>query len=168
VIRKTLVLAAGSTAVITSVLAVALAPISSANTVPSNCPAGTANPIYCSRPQITATMQWTFLDTPTYTKVLGLVVNGASLTTVAVDCHGRGCPYARHTTLVHTTRPCGKNGKRRCRTFGTLDLTPGFRKHRLSVGTKLSVAITRPGWIGKYYLFTVRSAKGPRADITAR
>jgi hypothetical protein len=111
-------------------------------------------------------MLWTFAFKPTYTRVLSLVVNGASLTTVLVECQGRGCPYTKRTAFVPTTRPCGKKHRRRCPTYGTLDLTPGLQKHRLSVGTKLSVAITRSGWIGKYYSFTVRGGRRPLIQIT--
>jgi hypothetical protein len=116
---------------------------------------------------ITSTMQWTFLYTPAYTKVLALVVNGASTgATVLVKCHGKGCPYAKHATPVTGGSPCGGSGRRTCPTRGRIDLTLGFQRHRLYLGAKITVMIIRPGWIGKYFTFTVRAGRGPRIQIS--
>jgi hypothetical protein len=111
---------------------------------------------------ITSTMQWTFLYTPAYTKVLALIVNGApNGATVLVTCHGRGCPYAKHATRVAGS-PCGS---RTCLAPGRIDLTRGFKRHRLRLGAQITVMIIRPGWIGKYFTFTVRPRRGPRIKI---
>jgi hypothetical protein len=116
---------------------------------------------------ITSTMQWTFLYTPAYTKVLALVVNGASTgATVLVKCHGLGCPYAKHATPVTSASPCRRTGRRTCLPRGRIDLTVGFQRHRLRVGAKITVMITRPGWIGRYYMFAVRARRGPRIKIS--
>jgi Invasin, domain 3/Bacterial Ig-like domain (group 3) len=116
---------------------------------------------------ITSTMQWTFYYTPAYTKVLSLVVNGASAgATVLVKCHGRGCPFAKHSTAVAKTRRCGQKGKRRCPIAGSMDLAPAFHQHRLHLGSKITVVISRPEWIGKYYAFTIRARRGPSIQIT--
>jgi hypothetical protein len=40
-----------------------------------------------------------------------------------------------------------------------------LRKHRLYVGTQITVQVIRPRWIGKYYTFTMRAAQGPRIQI---
>jgi hypothetical protein len=116
---------------------------------------------------IGSTMQWAFYYTPSYTAVLALVVNGASGATVLVGCHGRGCPFATHATLVknNTVRCVLKNGKRTCPTTGKIDLAPAFRKHHLHVNSQITVMITRRGWIGKYYLFIVRARRGPHIQI---
>ena len=116
---------------------------------------------------VTSTMQWAFYYTPAYTKVLSLVVNGASAgATVLVKCHGRGCPFAKHTTAVAKTKRCGQKGKRRCPTARSVNLAPAFRQHRLHVGAKITVVISRPNWIGKYYAFTIRARRGPSIQIT--
>ena len=109
-----------------------------------------------SRPRgtITATMQWTFRYTRSYTSVNALVVNGALNTTVSVACHGRGCPFKAQSTAVKSRRPCHQGTARTCPTHGTLDLTSRFRGRRLSVGAWITVKIVRPSWIGKYYVFT--------------
>jgi hypothetical protein len=111
-------------------------------------------------------MQWMFHYTPTYTTVLALVVNGAANDKVSVKCRGRGCPYAKRSTSVRRIRRCGKTPTTRgCRAGGTLALTRPFRGHRLRVGTRITVTITRARWIGKYYSFTVRAGRIPRVRI---
>jgi hypothetical protein len=116
---------------------------------------------------ISSTMQWTFYSTPTYTKVLTLVVNGAYGSTVTTSCRGRGCPFASHTTAATAAKRCAHNPTRTCPARGTINLAPGFRNRRLSVGARITVAITRPGWIGKRYQFTVRARRPPRVQIAS-
>jgi Bacterial Ig-like domain (group 3) len=114
---------------------------------------------------IGSTMQWTFHLTTTYTQVLALVVNGASGATVTMNCHGRGCRSARYTTLVSKTVRCGQAQTGTCPARGSIDLAPRLLGRRLSLGAQITVAITRPGWIGKYYRFTVRTRRAPRVQI---
>jgi hypothetical protein len=105
---------------------------------------------------VTATMQWTFYYTPSYTKILGLFVNGLSAqTTVLVGCHGHGCPFLRRTPASNAKRGAP----------GVLNLARSFRGRRLPVGTQITVAITIPGGIGKFYAFTMRTGRGPRVYI---
>jgi hypothetical protein len=114
---------------------------------------------------IRSTMQWTFLFTRSYTKVVALVVNGVpSGATVVIQCHGRGCPFAHQTTHLTRSRRCG----RRCsaRHPGTIDLGTRFGQRHLRVGTRIIVEIVRQEWIGKYYRFTIRSQRGPRVQIS--
>jgi hypothetical protein len=114
---------------------------------------------------ITSTMQWTFHYTPAYTKILEFVVNRAPVgATVVVKCHGVGCPFAERATTV---KRCERTRAHKCspRRWATISLTAGFRTHRLPVGTRVNVQIIRPGWIGKYYMFTVRSARLPSIVI---
>jgi hypothetical protein len=128
-------------------------------------PVSVVNPPPRALGLISSTMQWTFDSTPTFTKVLALTVNGASGATVTTRCNGRGCAFVRRSTLVATTRRCAQAPTRRCPTYGTLDLTPGFQSRRLSVGARITVTITRAGWVGKYYQFTVRARSRPRVKI---
>ena len=53
-----------------------------------------------------------------------------------------------------------------CNTNGTVDLIGPFRSRHLRVGTKISVLITRPDWIGKFYGFTIRGGRGPSIQIS--
>jgi hypothetical protein len=115
---------------------------------------------------ISSTMQWAFYYTPAYTQVRSLAVNGVSAgTTVLVNCRGEGCPFAHRATLEANGARCGKEPKRMCFAHGSFAITPGFGSHRLAVGTRITVEVTRPNWIGKYYGFTVRSRRGPRIQI---
>jgi hypothetical protein len=116
---------------------------------------------------IAATMQWTFNYAPSYTKVLALVVNGLPPhATVSVTCHGRGCPIAKRLATMARTKRCQtlqRNGK--CPGLKTVNLTPAFQNRGLRPGTRISVKITRPGWIGKSYTITTRAARPPLIQL---
>ncbi len=115
---------------------------------------------------ITSTMQWAFYYTPSYTQVRALVVNGVLPgSTVLVKCHGKGCPFAHHSTLLGKRARCGKKNKGMCSASGSFLVTPGFASHHLRVGARITVEIIRPSWVGKFYSFTVRSRQGPRIQI---
>lgn len=115
---------------------------------------------------VTATMQWTFYFTPSYTRVMALLINGLSRhTTVQLGCRGRGCPFSRRMSAANAGRRCGAGQQSNCQRPGSLDLSRSFRRHRLRVGTRITVAITIPGGIGKFYAFTVRAGHGPRVSI---
>lgn len=126
---------------------------------------------------ITATMRWSFYYTPTYTKVRALVVNGVSpRATVGLTCRGRGCPFARRTISpiglkrCHSKRGrgCGGAAGRHARARAgvrTINLSRRFSRRRLRVGARITVAITRRGWVGKHYSFRMRSRRGPGIAI---
>ena len=115
---------------------------------------------------ITSTMQWAFFYTPSYTKVRNLVVNGAvSGATVLINCHGQGCPFVNRATPLTKQARCGKKTKGMCLAAGTFLVTPGFVRHRLGVGSRITIEILRPSWVGKFYSFTIRSRRGPRIQI---
>jgi hypothetical protein len=115
---------------------------------------------------ITATMEWAFYFTPSYTKVSNLVVNGVpSGATVLVNCSGRGCPFAHHTSALSNRTRCGKKRAGMCFMSGSFNITPGFASRPLSVGTRVAVEIVLPEWVGKYYRFTMRARRGPRVQI---
>jgi Big-like domain-containing protein len=117
---------------------------------------------------VTSTMQWTFFHTPRYTTVQALVMNRAPVGgTVLVQCHGRGCPFAKRSTVITKPKRCVPKGKHKCPVQhpGTMDLTSRFRNHRLAAGATVTVQISRPHWIGKYYIFAVRASRAPRIQI---
>jgi Bacterial Ig-like domain (group 3) len=123
-----------------------------------------------ARARVASTMQWSFSFAPTYTKVIGLMLNGAAHTRVLVTCHGAGCPFRRR--VVPTTRRtrCKRKKHGRChqttRSVKTLNLARPFGSRQLRAGARIAVAITRPGWIGKYYAFTIRPGRTPRIQIS--
>ena len=115
---------------------------------------------------ITSTMQWTFYYARSYTMVRELVVNGASRgATVLVGCHGRGCPFARRAIDVADGKDCSVKMRRMCSAHGTVLITPGFENRHLGVGARITVAIMKPSWVGKYYGFTAEAGRGPRVQI---
>jgi Bacterial Ig-like domain (group 3)/Invasin, domain 3 len=119
------------------------------------------------RGTIAASMQWSFKFARSYTAVLALELSGAPAgATVRITCRGGGCPFAERALAVSRRKSCPRHhGKCRRRRNRTVDLAPGLRKHRLRPGAHLVVAITRPGWIGKRYLFVMRAGKGPGVQI---
>jgi hypothetical protein len=115
---------------------------------------------------ITSTMQWQFYYTPSYTIVRALVVTGVSRgATVVVKCHGHGCPFASHTTLLPTAKKCARRAGSMCFTAGRFNLTPAFAGRQLKVGARVTVTIIRPNWVGKTYGFIVRPRRGPTIQI---
>ncbi len=115
---------------------------------------------------LTPTMQWTFHYTPGYTSIVALSLYGTSTSArVAVVCKGRGCPFGSRTMSVAKPKRCGQKGQRSCPTSGSIDLARPFRGRRLYVGAKLTVVISRPNWIGKYYGFTILPRSGPRIQV---
>jgi len=116
--------------------------------------------------RIASTMQWGFYYTPSYTQIRSLVVNGVSAgTTVRVNCHGLGCPFMQRAALLTNRVRCGKK-LGMCFTGGSFLITPGFGSRRLKAGTRITVEIVRPNWVGRYYRFTVRPRRAPRIQIS--
>ncbi len=119
--------------------------------------------------RLTSTMQWTFFYTPSYTKILELVVDQVPLgANVLISCHGSGCPFASHTYALLKRTVCTPKSKGKCvvkTPSSTVNLQPAFRNRRLHVGTKLTINVLRSGWIGKHYVFTILSRGPPRTQI---
>lgn len=94
-------------------------------------------------------LSWSFYFTPSATAVTGLAVTGlASDSSITLACRGAGCRFSRRI-VAHTGA-------------GSLDLARVIGANDLSVGTRLTVSITHPGWLGKFYGFTMRSARQPQ------
>jgi hypothetical protein len=98
---------------------------------------------------IKAPIRHNFTVTPSGTKVVTLLIQGvAAGSNVIVQCHGRGCPYARTTVAV-------KHHK-------TVNLGRRFANRQLRPGAKINVYVVRPGWLGKSYVFKVRPKRQPK------
>jgi virginiamycin B lyase len=143
-------------------------------------------------PEVGAAMTWRFRWLPTYTQVTSLIVTGlVPGEEVETRCAGAGCPFRRkaqkvfattshtkgtefpktHATHVATQESHGGHCKVRCAAAGRGDagevvLADILRGAHLRSGTKMSVAITQPGWIGKLFSFTMRADRTPRVQIT--
>jgi hypothetical protein len=110
-----------------------------------------------------ASMQWTFHYTPTYTQVHALVVDGVPPgATVLLKCRGHGCPFAERVIVARKRTPCGPQGRHSCATHGVMDLAPRFVQRHLAPAVRITVAIIKAGWVGKYYRFTMRAGHRPR------
>jgi hypothetical protein len=82
-------------------------------------------------------------------RVTLLTVRAPRAATVTVSCHGRDCPRHRWTAAQR------KKQLTRARAFERV----------LRSGTRITVTVTRPGYIGKRTTFVVRRGKAPlRAD----
>jgi hypothetical protein len=117
---------------------------------------------------IASKTNWVFQYTPTYAKILSLVVHQAPAgMTIVLNCHGAGCPFAAWSTAVASPTRCQRTKSRRCSApkSRTVDLSSRFRGHRLHPGTVVTVKLTRTLWIGKEYVFSTRAARAPRVKI---
>jgi adhesin/invasin len=112
--------------------------------------------------------QWRFAFAPRYTVVQAMNLSGAPLGgTIKVICKGGGCPFRQRNLQVVKHKPCPKGKKHKpCQATGSFNLAALFTHHRLKPGAKVIVEVLRRGWIGKYYVFRVRSAKGPSIGIS--
>jgi Bacterial Ig-like domain (group 3) len=117
---------------------------------------------------IKARMLWTFRFTPTYTKVLAMVAREALVgTQVIISCRGRRCPFASRSILVTKATGCSPGASPRCLSprLRTVDLASRFGGQRLPAGSLITIEFTRPGWIGKAYVFTIHGGRAPTDRI---
>ena len=115
---------------------------------------------------ITARTSWIFLFTPSYTRVLSLTVGGLyEGSDVVLGCQGRGCPFRDEDFPVLRPKICPPSRPALSCPPNNFFLTKYFAGRRLAVGAQLTILITHPGYIGKYYSFTVRARKSPAIKI---
>jgi hypothetical protein len=121
------------------------------------------------RGTMTAKMLWSFRYFPTYTQVLSLILQKPGLgTVVLLTCHGSFCPFGHRSITVKKVHVCvTTSGKSSCvlRLPPSVSLAARFGKSKLHVGDVLTIELTRPFWIGKGYVFTIRAGKGPKYHI---
>ena len=112
-------------------------------------------------------MGWSFGYHPQYTRIKSLSASGlAAGISVGLTCRGSGCPFTNRTMTVSATGKCRAAAKASCIASSSFDLTPIFHRAHLRVGTQLTVAITHPGWVGKYYHFTIRKGRKPAIAVS--
>jgi hypothetical protein len=115
---------------------------------------------------ITARTSWTFRFTPTYTSILALTVSGLyEGSDVVLGCSGKGCPFRSQTFPVLRPKLCSPNVPALNCPPNNFFLTKYFAGRHLAVGTQLTILITHPNYIGKYYRFAVRARKSPTVTI---
>jgi hypothetical protein len=109
---------------------------------------------------INSIVQWKFFYHPRYTQVLLLRVSEiASGSRLLLGCAGSGCPFKRRS-IIERSR-CQRAGGANCSTNSTINLLPSFQRRRLRVGSQITIRITRPKWVGKYYAFKMQSGQPP-------
>jgi hypothetical protein len=85
---------------------------------------------------------------------------------ITLTCHGGGCPFATRTMTVSAHGKCGKPARSGCVAAPSFSLTAMLHRAQLHVGTQLIVAVTHPGWVGKYYRFTIRAGHRPSTEVS--
>ena len=115
---------------------------------------------------ITARTSWVFRFTPTYTSVLQLTVGGLyEGSDVVVACQGKGCPFPSQDFPVLRPKKCPPSAPATSCPPNNFFLTKYFEAHRLVPGAQITILISHPHYVGKYYNFTVRSRKTPEVKI---
>jgi Bacterial Ig-like domain (group 3) len=123
---------------------------------------------------VNSTMQWSFHFTRSYTRVIALLIDSVSAgTSVIVKCRGKGCPFAKRSTMVHRSTRCPAKGKGKAKAKAkcvtqrsrSLNLESAFRGRRLRGGARVTIFLMRPQWVGKYYQFAIRTSGAPRIRI---
>jgi hypothetical protein len=117
------------------------------------------------------TMSWMITVRPLYTVIASLSSGNAPVgAKIVVRCAGRGCLFSSRTVRVTPGRSCTGKGKRhRCRLIKsprTIDLTPLFAHAHLAPGTRVTVSFVKTGYVGKVYLFNIRSGRQPTILVT--
>ena len=99
-------------------------------------------------------LAWSFFYHPTYTSVIQFVVSAiAKGTTVVITCQGNGCAFARLTLAPrHKHR--------------SLNLLARFDHKKLKPGTRVTVRVTHPNWVGKFFSFKIRAGAPPAVKQT--
>jgi len=134
-----------------------------ASTSPSSDLTVTAIPV---KGDITARTNWTFRFTPTYTSILALTVSGLyEGSDVVVGCRGKGCPFRSEDFPVLRPKICSPSVPALSCPPNNFFLTKYFSGRRLAPGAQLTILITHPSYIGKYYSFTVVARKSPAIKI---
>jgi hypothetical protein len=88
---------------------------------------------------------------------------------IIISCKGHRCRFKTHTKRV--TKTGCKHKRAQCRRkHGALtrsvDLTPVVRGSRFPVGATLTVSYVKSGFVGKAFLFHIRSNKLPTLRAT--
>jgi Bacterial Ig-like domain (group 3) len=112
-------------------------------------------------------MNWSFKFNLHATRIALLDATGLSAGIhIAVTCRGAGCPFAHRAITVSARGKCGKHARSGCVAAPSFNLASIFHRAHLGVGTRVAVAVTHRGWVGKYYRFTIRKGHKPSIDVS--
>jgi streptogramin lyase len=114
----------------------------------------------------TPSMTWDFALAAHGTATIVVSMKIVSVPTRAVlklVCAGQGCPSRSQSAAA--VKPAKCKGKK-CRTRSRdVDLSRVFRGHRLSTGSRITVTVTQHNTSGKAFVFAIRKAKLPKAQV---
>jgi Bacterial Ig-like domain (group 3) len=115
---------------------------------------------------ITARTSWVFRFTPTSTSVLSLTVGGLyEGSDVLLGCRGKGCPFRSEDFPVLRPKKCSPTIPATSCPPNNFFLTKYFAGRQLAVGAQITILISHPSYIGKYYSFTMRARQKPSVQI---
>jgi hypothetical protein len=107
---------------------------------------------------VSALMGWTFRFTTGSTTVTQLEATNLSPgMTITITCQGGGCPFHTHRVPISSSQACGASSGG-C----SVNLLPALHGAHLRPGARLTVRITHPMWIGKYYQFVIVAGQRPQ------
>ncbi len=121
-------------------------------------------------------MHWDFFPTTaTFSQLNSMSIDalpGGAKAILSCKAKTGTCPISTHTVSVPKHRVCkGKGKKRKCRRVApkqaSVSLTRFVHGKRLSVGTRLTITMFEPGWIGKRFVFTMVKSAQPPDKVTA-
>jgi hypothetical protein len=75
---------------------------------------------------------------------------------VTVLCRGRGCPFKTSTRVARRSKKGSSTSSTAMVRFRKME------RRLLRGGSKVTVSVTRQGWIGKYTQWTIRKSKPPK------
>lgn len=113
-----------------------------------------------------ALLGWNFNALSGYSQVMSMTASGLPVgTKIVASCRGHGCRVNVPPVTVTNTTTCPRK-QPRCRHKSrphthSVDLTPGLRSIHFPVGSLLTVTMTKRGFIGKAYIFTMQSNRQP-------
>jgi hypothetical protein len=126
--------------------------------------------------QITTPMHWDFdPTTATFSQINAMSIDrlpGGAKATLSCRAKKGTCPISKHTVSVPKHRVCkGKGKKRKCKLVApkqaSVSLTRFVAGKHLGVGTKLTITMFEPAWIGKRFVFTMVKNHQPPDTVTA-
>jgi hypothetical protein len=132
--------------------------------------AGTAAAVSAPSPvvgaKVEATVEWSFAWGPSFTIVESLNFHGITAGVhLEVTCRGSGCPFktagvtpqVRHSPChSHHCAPTGGSATVEEAKIGSL-----FKRRHLRPGAVITVRLTKPGWVGRIHVFTIRAGQRP-------
>lgn len=113
-----------------------------------------------------ALLGWNFNGLSSYSQVTSMTASGLPVgAQIAASCRGHGCHLNMAPVHVTSSTTCPSK-QNRCKKKSrphthSVDLTARLRGTNFPVGSTLTVTLTKRGFIGKAYIFTMRASRQP-------